>query len=165
MLQWLSELEAGKRWGLKQEDIQDFEYGASVKGGGGFARGFLSGGSKLEALVEEPAVVDDDDDAGGGGVVDVEEEARASAARAKVCAAKLARLPRFKLKLLCGDWGDVLKKPRHRGAFDALTLATHVAYLVADRRTNTLLRPRAAASLETAKFLVELRKDSRKEYA
>lgn len=83
----------------------------------------------------------------------------------QVTAAKMAKLPSFKLKLLCGSWLDVVKKPRHQQAFDAITLSTHVAYLCADPRINQLLKKRAVVGVETAKFLVELRAENRKEYA
>ncbi|KAL1522898.1 hypothetical protein AB1Y20_000640 [Prymnesium parvum] len=159
MLQWLTAIENGTRFQLKQEDIHDFEYGASVNGGGAFMKGFLTPNSKLDGVVEEV-----DGHADEADVVDVEEEARAHAIKAKVCAAKLEKLPKFKLKLLCGDWLDVVRKPRHQHAFDALTLGTHVAYLCADKRVNQLLKERAAICVETAKFLVELRGENRKEY-
>lgn len=80
-------------------------------------------------------------------------------------ASKIAKVPPFKLKLLCGEWFDVLKKPRYHNLFDVLTISTHVAYLCADKRLNQLLRPRAAVALETAKFLVEVRGEQRKDYA
>ena len=164
VLQWLCEIETGKRWGLKQEDIHDFEYGASVKGAGGFAKGFLAGGGPKLAALEEAGEAGEEEEEGGA-VVDVEEEARAQAARSKASAVKFGRLPPFKLRLLSGDWGDLLRKPRHQSAFSALTLGTHVAYVLADPRVSTLLRPKAAAIVETAKFLVELGKKPRADYA
>ena len=143
-----------------QEDIQDFEYGASVAATGGLVKGFLSGGSgragaqKLGVLSEEdgsmeesPAVVDITGEASvpasesvDGGAAEAADEARAIATRAKVCAAKMARLPQLRLRLLCGDFSDVTRKPRHQRAFEVITIASHVAYLMASRRVNQLLR-------------------------
>ena len=106
---------------------------------------------------------------GDEGVADAaaaEEEARkAIETRARVVAAKMAKVPPFKLRLLGGDWIDVQRKPRHQGAFDVVTVSTGAMFVLGSPRLNGLLRPRAACLLETGKFLVEIRKDNRLNYA
>ena len=76
----------------------------------------------------------------------------------------MSKLPPFKLKLLGGDWLDVQKKPRHQKAFDVLVVGTQLAYVMGSERLNGLLKPSAHIMLETAKFLVEVRKQQRQEY-
>jgi len=169
MLSWLSEIETGVPFTLKEEDIADFEYAGSVAGGG-LAKGFLGGkakeGGALGALVEVEeeegvAVVDEAAAAEEAAKAKRAEEAKA----AKTVAAKMANLAPFKLKLLGGDWVDVQRKPRHQKAFEVMTISTHVAFIMGSTRLNNLLQPQATVMLETAKWLVEIRKQNRTEYA
>ena len=44
-------------------------------------------------------------------------------------------------------------------------IGTHMAFVMGSERLNGLLKPRANVLLETAKFLVEIRKQNRQEYA
>ena len=199
VLDWLTSLETGEHFHLKEEDISDFEYGGSVATHGGLSKGFLGGKGDvaagrvpLKGVAEEPEDVtaDDDDDDELLAVEDITEELAAKAARreankaalaaeaaakeaeakrsaevrAKVVAQKMAKLPAFKVKLLGGDWADVQRKPRHQKAFDLVVIATHVAYVMGSDRLNGLLKPRASCLIETAKFLVEVRKQNRAEY-
>merc|ERR1711972_497143 len=43
-------------------------------------------------------------------------------------------------------------------------VASHVAHLLADPRVNGLLRPKASVSVETAKFLLEVRQENRRAF-
>lgn len=174
-LGYLSSMETGASFALKQEDMADFEYGGSVAGGG-LSKGFLNPGGGKSGL----GAVAEEDGEGGAAVEDITdldpaaEEAkrakeaadakRVAEARAKVVAQKMAKLPTFKLKLLGGDWLDVQKKPRHQKAFDVAVVGTHFAFIMGSERLNGLLRPKAHVLLETAKFLTEVRKSNRTEY-
>ena len=139
----LSSLETGQAFRLKQEDIADFEYGGSVAAGGlskGFLNGKGGGDAALSAVVEVEVEGEDGDDAtsaGGKDAAVLAKEAadaaadakRAAETRAKVVAAKMAKLPKFTLKLLGGDWLDVQKKPRHQKKFDVMVIGTQVCHL------------------------------------
>ena len=168
-LSYLSQIETGQPFSLKQEDIPDFEYGGSVATGG-LSKGFLNAGKakgNLNAVVEEVAEVDG---ATEEATAEAEAEAaadakRAAETRARVVAAKMARLPKFTIKVLGGDWLDVQRKPRHQRAFDVAVIGTHMAFVMGSDRLNGLLKPKANVLLETAKFLVEIRKQNRQEYA
>ena len=177
----LSSLETGSSFHLKQEDITDFEYGGSVATrAGGLSKGFLKKGEKLGEVAEGEE--DGDDEPAIEEVLDEEaeavklaekaaalerkeaEEMRAAETRSKVVAAKMAKLPKFTLKILGGDWLDVQRKPRHQKAFDVCVIGTTMAFVMGSERLNGLLKPRASILLETAKFMVEVRKENRKEY-
>uniref|UniRef100_A0A7S2E2B1 Vps72/YL1 C-terminal domain-containing protein n=1 Tax=Haptolina brevifila TaxID=156173 RepID=A0A7S2E2B1_9EUKA len=168
VLSWLSEIETGVPFTLKEEDIADFEYAGSVAAGG-LAKGFLSGkgkGKPLEALVEEveDAIVEVVDEEAAAAEAAAAKRAEESKAK-KTTATKMSALAPWKLKLLGGDWVDVQRKPRHQKAFNVVTIGTHVAFVMGSERLNGLLQPRASVLLETGKFLVEIRKDNRKQYA
>ena len=167
-LGYLSSLETGVSFTLKQEDITDFEYGGSVASGGIISKGFLSGKKDepaLGAVVEEEEEGEQDPEAVAKAAAAAAADAKKAAeTRAKVVAAKMAKLPPFKLKLLGGDWLDVQKKPRHQKAFDVLVLGTQFAFVMGSERLNGLLRPNATVLLETAKWLTEVRKKARNEY-
>ena len=177
----LSSLETGSSFHLKQEDITDFEYGGSVATrAGGLSKGFLKKGEKSGEVAEGEE--DGDDEPAIEEVLDEEaeavklaekaaalerkeaEEMRAAETRSKVVAAKMAKLPKFTLKILGGDWLDVQRKPRHQKAFDVCVIGTTMAFVMGSERLNGLLKPRASILLETAKFMVEVRKENRKEY-
>jgi dynein assembly factor 3 len=171
VLGWLSEMENGVPFGLKQEDIEAFEYGGSVASGG-LAKGFLDAGGKaqrssLEAVVEEGSWEDGPriEETPPNEEEAAEETRRAEQVRARVAAAKMAKIPPFKIRLLGGDWVDVQRKPRHQHLFDVMVIATHVAFVMGSERLNGLLRPVATTLVETAKFLVEIRRENRQEYA
>jgi len=196
VLDWLTSLETGQSFHLKEEDIADFEYGGSVSNiGGGLSKGFLSdkgdqtiGRVPLKRVEEVAEAGPEDDEDELLSVEDIADEMAAKAARRKAAAAeaaaeaeanakraagerarlvgqKMAKLPRFTVKLLGGDWADVQRKPRHQKSFDLLVVATHVAYVMASDRLNGLLKPKATCLIETAKFLVEVRRQNRIEYA
>jgi dynein assembly factor 3 len=196
VLDWLTSLETGQNFHLKEEDIADFEYGGSVSNvGGGLSKGFLSakgdqavGRVPLKPVEEVPegGAEDGEDELLSLEYIAEEMEAkaarrkaaaaedakaaeadakRAASERARIVAQKMAKLPPFTVKLLGGDWLDVQRKPRHQKAFDLLVVATHVAYVMASDRLNGILKPEATCLIETAKFLVEIRKQNRTEYA
>ena len=51
-------------------------------------------------------------------------------------------------------------KPRHQKAFDVCVIGTTMAFVTGSERLNGLLKPRASILLETAKFMVEVRKEN-----
>jgi len=69
-----------------------------------------------------------------------EKEAARAAAKAKVVANKFSKLPAFKLRLLSGEWPDLLKKQKQKGRYDVLYVASHAAHLIADERVNSNIR-------------------------
>ena len=177
VLSWLTELETGKPYKLREEDIEPFEYGSSVAAPT-LPKGFLNAG-KPAAVAEG-----EEEGAGEGGedepaieeVLDAQQRRQAAAERAadaekarKVAAAvtaqKLSKLPRFKLRLLSGEWGELVRKPRLQRQHSLVTVGAHFAHLCADARLNQLLAPRALALVESAKFLVEVHASQRMEFA
>ena len=162
VLNWLSALESGTPFALKQEDIEAFEYGGSVADGG-LAKGFLGGGAKgtLPAVVEEVAPEPTEEARKEAAA----EELRAKEVRAKVAAARMSKLPPFKLRLLSGQFVDTMRKPRHKNMFEVVTLSTHLAYVLGSDRLNMILRPKATVLVETVKFLCEVRSELRRNYA
>jgi len=176
-LSWLCALESGMGFELKAEDIEAFEYGGSVAVGG-LSKGFLSSKSKtvptiVEEVDEEPAVLVEVDEAAEAEAAAAAAKAKDAAAsearraeetRAKVVTAKMAKLPPFKLRLIAGDFVDCQRKPRHKGAFDVMTISTNLAFVMGSSRLNTLLKPSARIHLESAKYLIEAGKKNRVAY-
>jgi len=157
VLCWLTALETGRSYSIKSEDFEDFEYGGSVASGG-LSKGFLATGGKpqlaIEELEEEEAPVASEQAAAA-------EQRRVKAAAA---AARLSKVPQFKLRLASGDWKDVLRKPKHAQRYDVVTVSNHQVHFLLDERFNGLLRPRSVVVLETAKFIVETRKQNRVDF-
>lgn len=173
VLSWLTELETGKPYKLREEDIEPFEYGSSVAAPS-LPKGFLNaagGGGKPATVAEEgedEPVIDEVIDAQQQQQAAAEKAADAEKARkvaAAVTAQKLAKLPRFKLRLLSGEWGEMVRKPRHQKQYSLVAVGAHFAHLCADSRLNQLLAPRALALVESAKFLVEVHASKRMEFA
>lgn len=176
VLSWLTSLETGAPFCLKPSDVADFAYGSSVAGNSDWAKGIL--GKPQMPRIDEPITealegsrFEDLSCTEGAAAASSEpepkdpaREAAREAAKAKVVANKFANLPAFKLRLLSGEWPEILRKPRHAGRYSLLYVASHAAHLVADDRVNALLAPRARVVLETAKFLLETRKDNRLEF-
>ncbi len=158
LLRLLSEMEGGAPFELKPADVQDFEYGSSVAGDAGWAAGMFGKGKGKGAPQTTIVEVDEGEED--------EEQAAAEEERAKVAlAARYAKLPRFRLRLLSGDWGDVVRKPKHQRRYESLTVSCHAAHLLADPRLGGLLAPRAHVALETAAFIIEARKEARTAFA
>jgi hypothetical protein len=175
VLSWLTSLETGSPFCLKSSDVADFAYGSSVAGNAGWAKGILSKPGIDEPITEELEGTRFEDLSCADGAAssaqqpkeepkDDAREAAREAARTKVVANKFAKLPAFKLRLLSGDWTEVLRKPRHAGRYSLLYVASHAAHLVADARVNALLAPRARVVMETAKYLLETRKNNRLDF-
>ena len=224
VLSWLTELETGKPYEIKEEDIGAFEYAAGdparapppppfsrhclrprssvatavaqfllspgpsspapprcpTRYGSSVAtpmlpKGFLNKDKPGSMpTVEEVAAADEEPAAAAAAAaadssaVEAEAEAEAEKAREvvrRVVSAKMAKLPRFRLRLLSGDWAEVVRKPRHQKQFEVLALGSHVAHLLIDSRLNGLLAPRAATLVETAKFIVEVHKTQREQFS
>ncbi len=162
VLRWLTQIETGKDFVLCEEDVADFEYGGAVGGATaswlpkGFLRGTASGAAGPTIEEEGP---DAADDAADDAAPQLDE-----ATRARLEGAKMARLPPFRLRLLGGEWHETKRKARHAAMYDAVTVGSHVAHLLADKEFNRVLRPRAAVLVETAKYVVETRKENRIEF-
>eukprot|EP00967_Tisochrysis_lutea_P148452 scaffold283696_cov28-Tisochrysis_lutea.AAC.1 len=177
VLSWLSCIETGSPFVIKPEDFADFAYGSSVAGNSGWAKGILK--KSQYPKTDEPITEEIEESRFKELTVDdmpteavnkeeatkeAEKEAVRAAAKAKVVANKFAKLPPFTLRLLSGEWPDVLRKPKHARKYNLLYVASHAAHLVADDRVNNLLMTKARVVMETAKFLLETRRENRKEF-
>ena len=169
VISWLTQIETGRPFELKEGDVADFEYGSSVATAGtaNFAKGFLSAkaapAAPLAAVEEVAEAAEAADDDVAAAAADDGDAARAAAA-ARVVAAKMAALPPFRLRLLCGSWSEVERKGRHRGAYEAMVVGSHVAELLLSPHINGVLRPKAAVALETAKYICESHKKKKAEF-
>ena len=159
-------LSGGKGGGAALAAVAEEEGGGAAGGGaavsGAAASGAADGEGAIVDITEEVAASKAQAEAAAATAA--ADAKRAAEARAKVVAAKMAKLPPFKVKFLCGEWVDTQRKPRHQRAFDVVAIATHMAYVMGSEALNGLLRPRAALLLETARYVIECHNKDRRKY-
>ena len=118
-------------------------------------KGFLNaGGGKPGTMPAVDEAGEAEAAAGGAGAAEAaaEGEAEPGAAARRLAAARLAKLPRFRVRLLSGEWGEVVKKPRHQRQYELLAIGSHMAHLLVDARINGLLAPTARCLVESGRF-------------